>query len=259
MVPSVACPCAMPTPKPRSWPSRLHFSVNVPIAARISSAACTAWSAGSGTGTGSLNTTMTPSPAYRSRVPLYLIMISPMAAWYSRSSAITSSGSELSEKPVIISSSVQGAGSGAGERHSVGGRPHQRPRLRSRAASRLLLEIDVASACPLASRTIKHRRSSSGSGLRRRTRGGRKWRGRLGSGAPRALAYCAFGFSDGLGAGAEPVGAAFFFFFFFFGASLGCWASGCWASAFEAVSTAAGTAKLAARPIRRNSFRREIT
>ena len=34
-----------------------------------------------------------------------------------------------------------------------------------RAASRLLLEIDVASACPLASRTIKHRRSSSGSGL----------------------------------------------------------------------------------------------
>jgi hypothetical protein len=45
--------------------------------------------------------------------------------------------------------------------------------------------------------------------------------------------------SDGLGAGAEPVGAAFFFFFFFFGASLGCWASGCWASAFEAVSTTA--------------------
>jgi hypothetical protein len=29
-------------------------------------------------------------------------------------------------------------------------------------------------------------------------------RRRLGSGAPRALAYCAFGFSDGLGAGAEP-------------------------------------------------------
>ena len=113
-----------------------------------------------------------------------------------------------------------------------------------------------ANACPLASRTIKHRRSSSGSGPRRRTRGGRKWRGRLGSGAPRALAYCAFGFSDGLGAGAEPVGAAFFFFFFFFGASLGCWASGCWASAFDAVRTVTGTAKLAANPTRRNNFRR---
>src|ERR1700674_4431873 len=106
---------------------------------------------------------------------------------------------------------------------------------------------------------MKHRRSSSGSGLVDGTRGGRKGRGRLGGGAARALGYCSFGFSDGLGAGAEPVRAAFFFFFFFFGASLGCWASGCWASAFEAVSTAAGTAKLAARPTRRNSFRREIT
>jgi hypothetical protein len=72
--------------------------------------------------------------------------------------------------------------------------------------------------------------------------------------------YCAFGASDGLGAGAAPVGAAFFFFFFFFfGGSLGCCASGCWASAFDAVITEAGTAKIAARPARRNSFRREIT
>ena len=37
----------------------------------------TAWSAGFSTGTGSLNTTITPSPAYRSSVPLYLMMISP--------------------------------------------------------------------------------------------------------------------------------------------------------------------------------------
>jgi hypothetical protein len=75
-----------------------------------------------------------------------------------------------------------------------------------------------------------------------------------------ASSYCAFGASDGLGAGAAPVGAAvFFFFFFFFGGSLGCCASGCWASAFDAVITEAATAKLAARPARRNSFRREIT
>ena len=32
-------------------------------------------------GLGSLKTTITPSPAYRSSVPLYLMMISPMAAW----------------------------------------------------------------------------------------------------------------------------------------------------------------------------------
>jgi len=75
-----------------------------------------------------------------------------------------------------------------------------------------------------------------------------------------ASSYCAFGASDGLGAGAAPVGTAFFFFFFFFfGGSLGCCASGCWASAFDAVITEAATAKLAARPARRNSFRREIT
>ena len=37
--------------------------------------------AGFPTGTGSLKTTITPSPAYRSSVPLYLMMISPMAAW----------------------------------------------------------------------------------------------------------------------------------------------------------------------------------
>jgi hypothetical protein len=29
-----------------------------------------------------LKTTITPSPAYRSSVPLYLMMISPMAAWF---------------------------------------------------------------------------------------------------------------------------------------------------------------------------------
>jgi hypothetical protein len=75
-----------------------------------------------------------------------------------------------------------------------------------------------------------------------------------------ASSYCAFGASDGLGAGAAPGGAPFsFFFFFFFGGALGCCASGCWASAFDAVITEAGTAKLAARPARRNSFRREIT
>ena len=128
-----------------------------------------------------------------------------------------------------------------------------------RSPTRLVLEIDVGERLPVGVPDDKAPPIQLGVGPRRRTRGGRKWRGRLGSGAPRALAYCAFGFSDGLGAGAEPVGAAFFFFFFFFGASLGCWASGCWASAFEAVSTAAGTAKLAARPTRRNSFRREIT
>jgi hypothetical protein len=73
-----------------------------------------------------------------------------------------------------------------------------------------------------------------------------------------ASSYCAFGASDGLGAGVAPVGAAFFFFFFF-GGSLGCFASGCWASAVDAVITETATAKLAARPARRNSFRREIT
>jgi hypothetical protein len=42
---------------------------------------------GFSTGTGSLNTAITPSPAYRSSVPLYLMIFSPTAAWYSRSSA----------------------------------------------------------------------------------------------------------------------------------------------------------------------------
>lgn len=73
------------------------------------------------------------------------------------------------------------------------------------------------------------------------------------------LRYCAFGVSDVPGVGAAPVGAAFFFFFFF-GAALGCGASlDCWASAFEAVSTAAGTPKLATSPTRKHSVRREIT
>jgi hypothetical protein len=35
-----------------------------------------------------LKTTITPSPAYRSSVPLYLMIFSPTAAWYSRGSAI---------------------------------------------------------------------------------------------------------------------------------------------------------------------------
>jgi len=46
MVPNVAKPCAIPMPNPISCPSRRHFSVNAPMASRISSAISTAWSAG---------------------------------------------------------------------------------------------------------------------------------------------------------------------------------------------------------------------
>src|SRR5262249_45367766 len=53
------------------------FLINPPIAARISSAIRTACSAGFSTGTRSLKMTMTPSPAYRSSVPPYLMMILP--------------------------------------------------------------------------------------------------------------------------------------------------------------------------------------
>ena len=70
--------------------------------------------------------------------------------------------------------------------------------LRRRAATRLILEIDVGERLPISVKDDKAPPIQLGVGPRRRTRGGRKWRGRLGSGAPRALACCAFGFSDGL-------------------------------------------------------------
>src|SRR6516164_6206058 len=81
IVPRVANPCAMPIPKPRSCPSKRHFSIIAPIAVLISSAIRTAWRAGFSTGTGSLKMTITPSPANRSSVPPYLMMICPIAAW----------------------------------------------------------------------------------------------------------------------------------------------------------------------------------
>jgi hypothetical protein len=136
-------------------------------------------------------------------------------------------------------------------------------RLRSeaRVSPRLFCSKQTyASACPLASRTMKQSWPSFMSGSST-DQGGWK-RGDIlkdKNGPAGGESYCAFGASDELGPGAAPAGAAFFFFFFFFGGSLGCCASDCWASAFDAVITEAGTAKLAARPTRRNSFRREIT
>jgi hypothetical protein len=51
-------------------------------------------------------------------------------------------------------------------------------------ASRLLLEIDVGERLPISIKDDKAPPIQLGVGPRRRTRGGRKWRGRLGSGAP---------------------------------------------------------------------------
>ena len=56
----------------------LGFSISPPIAARISSAICTADSAGLGNGTGSPKITITPAPANRSSVPSYREMSCPM-------------------------------------------------------------------------------------------------------------------------------------------------------------------------------------
>ena len=52
--------------------------------------------AGFATGTGSLKKIMIESPAKRSSVPWYATMSRPIAAWYSRSTPMTSSGSEVS-------------------------------------------------------------------------------------------------------------------------------------------------------------------
>ncbi len=54
----------------------------------------------SGTGSGSLKKTMMPSPVKRSSVPSCSTISAPIAAWYSRSTPITSSGSAVSVKAV---------------------------------------------------------------------------------------------------------------------------------------------------------------
>jgi len=74
--------------------------------------------------------------------------------------------------------------------------------------------------------------------------------------------YCAFGCVAG---GVVPDGVAFsflFFFSFFFGAAFSAgaaWSLGCWAFASDAINAVAGTARLAASPTRKSTFRREIT
>ena len=60
----------------------------------------TARPAGSSTTTGSLKKIMMPSPVKRSSVPSCARISSPIAAWYSRSTPITSSGSAVSVKAV---------------------------------------------------------------------------------------------------------------------------------------------------------------
>ena len=79
-------------------------------------------------------------------------------------------------------------------------------------------------------------------------------------GAVRNEGYCAFG---SVVCGAVLDGVAFFFFFFTFSFGV-AWAAGvpcslgCWAFTSDAVSTVAGTARLAASPTRKSTLRREI-
>jgi hypothetical protein len=90
-------------PKPMSSLSRRHFSVNAPIASRISTAICTAWRVGLSTGTGSLKTTITPSLAFERAAALDNDFANRRMVIAQQH--ITSSGSELSEKarePALI-------------------------------------------------------------------------------------------------------------------------------------------------------------
>ena len=66
----------------------------------------TAASSGSSSGIGSLNRIITPSPAKCSIVPSCASTMRPSAAWYSRSTPMTSSGSAVSEKAVKPRKSV---------------------------------------------------------------------------------------------------------------------------------------------------------
>ena len=90
----------MPTPKPSSCLSRRHLLDNSDRRRRIATAIRTARAHGSGQGIGSPKTTMIPSPTNLSSVPSNSWMIVPNVAWYSRITAITSSGSAISAKAV---------------------------------------------------------------------------------------------------------------------------------------------------------------
>ena len=90
----------MPMPKSSSKPAFFQPTASSATRSRMAAAMRTARSAGSGTGTGSLKKIIMPSPVKRSSVPSHSRMSLPISAWYWRSTAMTSSGSDVSAKAV---------------------------------------------------------------------------------------------------------------------------------------------------------------
>src|SRR6516225_9969436 len=86
----------MPVAKPRSWSSLRHLPASADTQPRISMLIRAARPHGSGQNSGSLNQTIKPSPVKRSTVPSNLSTSAPSPDWYSRSTAMTSSGAAVS-------------------------------------------------------------------------------------------------------------------------------------------------------------------